>query len=771
MPSLRQTSFASGELSPFNWGRSDRPEFAKGARTLKNFLISKDGPAVSRPGTLLVRESKPILLGGYTIRLIPFVISDTESYVLEFGDLYIRFHRSGATVLSGGALATSPTTGTPEELVTTYAWSQVNALQYAQVGTELHLVHPEHPERILTFDGSTWSLNDETYLINGAYFADILGTGDQTVTPHLVSAAGGTTFFYADHPVREWLWAVSASVRNIATGETFETKAEPVTKYYDGVTPGTAATMASGPGNFVVLYPDAPIVLRRFLTGLPDPLVGFFEIVTFNYYRGRGGIYGFVGSSKELDFVDTGSEPDYAIQPLLGQLPLREVSSSVVEFPSTIGFFQERRILAGSAERPSRLITSATGNYDDFDKHTVAIPGQSLEFELATRYRESIRWLLGQRQLLIGTDSSIWALSGTESDVLDTDAFYARPIDNVGSEAIQPFVIGPTVFYVRAKGRGVRALVPGQNGYEGRDASQHASHLFVGGDSVSYGGGFVGALFGSVVTKKIIDWCYAEDPWGVAWVAREDGVLLSMTLSPGGDVGWARHEMDGEVIAMCSVPEGIEDGVYLAVNRTIDGDERVFIERMTSRVQNNSAEDDACVDCCRRYQTAPQLTYTGLDHLEGKEVWAVSVGNPPYGPLTVTGGSITLPELPAVNLPAYVPFGTDYVVMFIGLAYVCDLESLDFPPDSGRLRQKTVTHVGFEVSQSRGVNFGQDFEHLDEWEQRQVADSYGASSASTELVKVPVAGTHDFFARAALRQTLPLPVTVLGLVREVSAGD
>ena len=46
-----------------------------------------------------------------------------------------------------------------------------------------------------------------------------------------------------------------------------------------------------------------------------------------------------------------------------------------------------------------------------------------------------------------------------------------------------------------------------------------------------------------------------------------------------------------------------------------------------------------------------------------------------------------------------------------------------------RIKQKAVVKVAFEVSASKGLHVGPDFEHLTEWRQRTVADSYGAGDS------------------------------------------
>lgn len=80
-------SFNSGELSPLIKYRLDLDKRWMGIETMENFLVKPQGMAVRRPGTIFVAEANGVS------ELIPFEFSTTDSYVLEFGDSYIRFYR------------------------------------------------------------------------------------------------------------------------------------------------------------------------------------------------------------------------------------------------------------------------------------------------------------------------------------------------------------------------------------------------------------------------------------------------------------------------------------------------------------------------------------------------------------------------------------------------------------------------------------------------------------------------------------------------------
>lgn len=147
-----QVSFNAGELSPQLKGRIDLDKYRNGCETMLNFIPQIHGPAKKRPGTRFVREVKT---SAKKTRLIPFQFNVFQSYILEFGDLYIRFHRDGGTVLDAGV---------PYEIVSTYLEAELPAIHFAQSADVMYLVHQNHPPRKLSRLGdANWTIADVTF--------------------------------------------------------------------------------------------------------------------------------------------------------------------------------------------------------------------------------------------------------------------------------------------------------------------------------------------------------------------------------------------------------------------------------------------------------------------------------------------------------------------------------------------------------------------------------------------------------------------------------
>ena len=95
MTSLKLLSFSSGEISPSLYARTDLSKFQTGLKTCKNFVVQRFGSVSNRSGGRFICEAKD---STKTIRLLTFIFNSTQTYVLEFGDLYFRVIRNGAQV-------------------------------------------------------------------------------------------------------------------------------------------------------------------------------------------------------------------------------------------------------------------------------------------------------------------------------------------------------------------------------------------------------------------------------------------------------------------------------------------------------------------------------------------------------------------------------------------------------------------------------------------------------------------------------------------------
>jgi hypothetical protein len=109
-----QASFAAGELSSSLFARVDIAKYRSGAATMRNFFVDYRSGSSTRSGTEFIRPSRYV---NGTIRLIRFQQSVDVTYVLEFGEGYLRFTSNGSSVVEDVLFVDTLTNSSPIFLV------------------------------------------------------------------------------------------------------------------------------------------------------------------------------------------------------------------------------------------------------------------------------------------------------------------------------------------------------------------------------------------------------------------------------------------------------------------------------------------------------------------------------------------------------------------------------------------------------------------------------------------------------------------------------
>lgn len=185
------SSFNAGELSPTLDGRVDLSKYSAGCKRLENFIPMVQGPARRRSGTRFVSEVKTSANRTWLVR---FEFSETQAYILEFGNQYIRFYTNHGQVISGGS---------PYEIASPYTTADLtNAngtlrIRFVQSGDVIYIVHPNYaPRKLSRFGPINWTLTTVDFV--GGPFQDI--DPDETITV-FASATTGTVTLTASAPI------------------------------------------------------------------------------------------------------------------------------------------------------------------------------------------------------------------------------------------------------------------------------------------------------------------------------------------------------------------------------------------------------------------------------------------------------------------------------------------------------------------------------------------------------------------------------------------
>ena len=105
-----QANFSRGELSPRLHARIDIDYYKAGLKTCTNFTALRQGGLRKRPGFRMVKEVKN---SSKKVRLIPFIFSVLQTYVLEFGEGYMRPLVNGGIITTGGGNISAVTKANP----------------------------------------------------------------------------------------------------------------------------------------------------------------------------------------------------------------------------------------------------------------------------------------------------------------------------------------------------------------------------------------------------------------------------------------------------------------------------------------------------------------------------------------------------------------------------------------------------------------------------------------------------------------------------------
>lgn len=770
-----QHSFNAGEVTPSLYGRVDLEKFETAVATMRNFIAMPQGGATRRPGTMHVAAAK---YSGKRSRLIPFIFSVTQAYIIELGEDaagngYMRFYMDGGQILSGAS---------PYELVdgsggVVIPWTaaELDEIQYFQSADKLWLCHPNWATREITRTGHTaWTIS-----------AISIGTSVSTPATPAASVVGTpatTTYSYK-------VTAVLADT-------------------YEESLPTAAFGVETGPA--VLNTTDYIQLSWAAVAGASH----------YNIYKSYAGSYGYLGRAETSPFKDFGG-----YTPNVNDTPPtdRDPFSGAGNYPRAGCYHQQRMSFGGSDNGPQTVWLSQVGNFWNFNRSFPLRDDDACQFTLDANQVNIVRWMVSAGALLIGTAGGEWSLrSGSGSTGITPTAVDSRQESTHGSNAVQPAVAGSVTLFVQRGGRRLRELVYSweSDGYETADLSVLAEHM-----TFNYG---------------ITQMAWQQSPHQVLWCVREDGELLALTYMREHKVlAWHRHDLGGsgavESVACIPQSDGGEDELWLIVNRTIDGSTARYIERMAPSFVSDDVEDATFLDSFLTYHDTADITaitqadpavvtatahgfstadvvkiddvagmtelngrsfsitvidpdtfslddedssaYTayvsggiaavkattisGLDHLEGATVSILADGSP-MAERVVASGEITLDRASAL--------------VHVGLPYFSDIQTLPLVIDEKARglsvgRAMRVTRAMIRLYRSQGLNAGTDFDaSMRELPWRSSGDVMGAPlPLFSGIVEADIDSEIEQVQQICLRQAAPLPCTILSITPELEA--
>ena len=368
-------------------------------------------------------------------------------------------------------------------------------------------------------------------------------------------------------------------------------------------------------------------------------------IQEYRIYKKKSGVYGFIGRTTDgvTSFQDANVAPDLGDTPPGEKTPFETED----EYPAIAYFMQQRLGFAATNARPLTIWTSQSANFENLSASQPPRDDDGIEATIAGERQTRILWCKSEgKHLLIGTAGGEWLLSPGAGNVITPSSHGFNPQSHIGSQpGLDALRAAEGVLFVQRGGGAVRLLNYSydEDRFKPKDLSILASHILEG--------------------KKISSWAWQLLPHGIVWAALSDGTLAALTLLVEHDViGWHRHETDGFVEQVESLPSGGGefDLLWLIVRRNGKRHVEIMSPYFAGVDKETAFFTDSGLSLYDRLHVDPatglpaKTVLEGLDHLEGRAVHILADGAA-HPPRTVEGGRIVL-DYPANTVHVGLPY-------------------------------------------------------------------------------------------------------------------
>ena len=764
-----QANFTGGEISPRLLGRVDLTKYQNSLALCDNFLCFPHGGITKRSGTRFVAEVKD---SSKNTRLIPFVFSTTQAYIIEFGHQYCRFYRDEGQILTGG--------GAIYEISSPYESTDLDQIDYVQSADVLYLCHPSYITKKLSRTAHTSFSFSDLDPYDGPYLD--LNTG---VT--------STTMYPSSHTA------------NCSTDVTIT---------------ASAVTGINGGNGFVSSDVGRPI--RIFINNrygaAKITAVGSTTSVTVRLFC--------QADSPTHQWEASGSS-NATVEWQLGAW------SDTTGWPSHAVFFQDRLFFANTSAQPNTVWASRSGDYENFspnDRDGTVTDSHALNFTLATDQVNAIRWLFSSKNLQLGTSNGPFVMSSGEDNIAITPTNVVvnrETTDGVG--AVKPVGSGKSTLYVDRSKRRIRefAYTAAAQGYISPDMTLIAEHIAAGTsiEQLALAKFPDNLIYVRLADGGLRSMTYERDQDVVAWARHTIGgtdskvkslatipsidethdqvyMIVSRAIDKGtvtADASTDKLTLSGHGMADTTkvqftttgtLPAGLSlattyfvrdsatndfkvaltsGGSAIDITNTGSGThtvkmmERQYVEFLEQNFDTNAGDtsvDSFFVDSGLAYSGGAVTSLTGLGHLEGETV-SVLANGAAHPDKVVSGGSISL-DVSATSAS-------------VGLPYTARVQTLDpevatdLGPSQGKTRR--VERLTFRVVDTYNLKFGTSESDLELIPFRLPAHAMDSITLFTGDKRVLLKNNPDRRFDFFIHHDDPLPCTILAIMYSINMSE
>jgi hypothetical protein len=285
------------------------------------------------------------------------------------------------------------------------------------------------------------------------------------------------------------------------------------------------------------------------------------------------------------------------------------------DYPACGAFFGQRLYLGGSKNNPLRLNGSVISDFENF----ISNPSKddyAVQYDIASGSVDRVRWMVGQKALMLGTAGGIFKATGaTAAEPLTQKSINISKEVYTGVSNIQPILAGDSIVWVTRESTVVRLLqyLWEQDKWTYPDLTRLSRHITIGADRADSG---------------IIQAAFQNEPYPIIWCLRSDGVLLGMTYESQEQVyAWFKIITDGEIESFSIVSQdNNEDQMMLIVKRTKNGADVRYVEYLKEYELFSEIKDAFFVHCGLSWDGGDGVAITGITKANPPVVTAANHG-------------------------------------------------------------------------------------------------------------------------------------------------
>ena len=636
-------SFTTGEWSPKLNGRVDVEQYYQSAESLLNMIVEFYGGAKKAPGTYFVAEVKDSSLDTIVKR---FVFSDEQAYIIEIGNLYMRFYKDKGQIIKAASdvsdfdptssytaaedyikvgnyldldcgsdkyLYVSTPYGTDtsgKTLEVEIAGGDTLAVTYTAGAIKISLANStpakNSADLIQTALRSSDSAIDDWYVTENAAYAAARPTAGVTLAEAalidcdliyycIATVAGNGTNTSLFPPIETSYWSeqtsyeiatpyLTADIRNLQFAQTGDII------YITHPDYPQAKLSRSGHTSWTLAVIDYSAGSLR--PGFMDDNVTTITITP----SATTGTITLTASEAIFDETHVGSIWGIStMSDVNGWVKITVVASGGLKTTATAEVLYGGTLAGTSAYTAWR--EAAWSGYRGYPRAVTMHEG-----------RLYYGYTAGQPQAVWG--STIWAYEHFYIGTGDSDSLSFK-MDTIEIEVIKwlfssaELLVG-TSGGVHAFGTGsdVLAITPtnvrrkkktsygaslvkpfqiGSNVYYWQEYNRILREYAYSLDVDNYRANEATAFSEHISESGIVDMAYQQSPFNILWCVRADGKLAVFTRQIEQKVaGWALHETNGFYESVAVIPTSSYDEVWFVVRRTIDGVTKRYIEYMVA---------------------------------------------------------------------------------------------------------------------------------------------------------------------------------------------